>query len=586
MSILKNVRQFFSKLIFTTPAQPSRSAQEQKGPQRRDDRGRREGGQHAGRQQGGRVRRDGKPPDQRERSERAGQPGKTGLIGQQQPPPEKQERHGRGERREKPERRERGDRPRQERGPRPPRPTDETVEVEPGLPHQWDPASFDVPPEEGKVRFHDLDLPPAIMHAVADLGFKYCTPIQAGILGKTLEGADATGRAQTGTGKTAAFLITILTRFERNPAPSPRKKGTPRALVIAPTRELVVQIEKDAKGLSKYMRCKTVAVFGGMDYDKQRRVLGEGAVDIVAATPGRLLDYKRRGDIDLSQVEILIIDEADRMLDMGFIPDVRRIIESTPMKGKRQTMFFSATLTPEVSRLANSWTREPFEVDVTPPREVTVASIDQMVYIITNDEKFTLLHNMITKHQLERVMVFANRRDETLALKEKLHAHGISCGLLSGDVSQELRLRTLEAFRTGKIKVLVATDVAARGLHIEGVSHVVNFSLPQDAEDYVHRIGRTGRAGASGISVSFATETEAYEIPSIEQYIGRELRAVTPEPELLTPIPPPEESAAAEGATEGGGGRAPRPQHHRGGRPRRRGGRGRGSQGRGPQQGN
>jgi ATP-dependent RNA helicase RhlB len=583
MSILKNVRQFISKLIFTSPAQPAPSTPEKAPPQRRDDRGRRDGGQPSGRQQqGGRARRESRPQDQRERSERAGQPGKTGLIGQQQPPPEKQQRPDRGERRERPERRERGDRPRQERGPRLPRPAEETIDVEPETPHEWDPSTFQVAPEADKVRFQDLNLSPAIMHAIADLGFKYCTPIQAGILGKTLEGADATGRAQTGTGKTAAFLITILTLFERNPAPSPRKKGTPRALVIAPTRELVVQIEKDAKGLSKYMRCKTVAVFGGMDYDKQRRSLSEGAVDIVAATPGRLLDYKRRGDIDLSQVEILIIDEADRMLDMGFIPDVRRIIESTPMKGKRQTMFFSATLTPEVSRLAKSWTRDAFEVDVTPPKDITLATIDQMVYIITNDEKFTVLYNLITKHQLERVMVFANRRDETLALKEKLSSYGLSCGLLSGDVSQDLRLRTLEAFRAGKIKVLVATDVAARGLHIEGVSHVVNYSLPQDPEDYVHRIGRTGRAGASGISVSFATETEAYEIPAIELYIGRGLPAVTPDHELLmTPTPP--EAKPGEAATEG----SAKPQRPRSGsRPRRRGGRGRGSQGRGPHQGN
>jgi ATP-dependent RNA helicase RhlB len=253
------------------------------------------------------------------------------------------------------------------------------------------------------------------------------------------------------------------------------------------------------------------------------------------------------------------------------------------MKGKRQTMFFSATLTPEVNRLAQSWTRDAFEIDVTPPKDITLATIDQMVYIITNDEKFTVLYNLITKHKLERVMVFANRRDETQALKDKLSSYGISCGLLSGDVSQDLRLRTLEAFRAGKIKVLVATDVAARGLHIEGVSHVVNYSLPQDPEDYVHRIGRTGRAGASGISVSFATETEAYEIPAIEHYIGRGLPAVTPDHELLmTPTPP--EVKPGEQPAEG----TARPQHARGGgRPRRRGGRGRGSShgGRGHQRG-
>jgi ATP-dependent RNA helicase RhlB len=299
---------------------------------------------------------------------------------------------------------------------------------------------------------------------------------------------------------------------------------------------------------------------------KQKRMLGEGAIDIVAATPGRLLDYKRKGNIDLGRVEILVIDEADRMLDMGFIPDVRRIIESTPMKGKRQTMFFSATLTAEVNRLAASWTRDPVHVDVTPPQEITLTAIDQVVYIITNDEKFTLLYNLITKFNLERVMVFANRRDETQTLKDRLAAHGISCGLLSGDVSQEQRLKTLEAFREGKFVALVATDVAARGLHIEGVSHVVNYTLPMDPQDYVHRIGRTGRAGATGTSVSFATETEAYEIPAIEQFIGRQLRAITPGPELLSAPPPASEMPVREHR---------RPLHG-GGRPRGRRSRGRG----------
>jgi ATP-dependent RNA helicase RhlB len=237
-------------------------------------------------------------------------------------------------------------------------------------------------------------------------------------------------------------------------------------------------------------------------------------------------------------MEILVIDEADRMLDMGFIPDVRRIIESTPMKGKRQTMFFSATLTPEVHRLAAAWTRDAVQIDVTPPQDITLSTIDQLVYIITDEDKFMLLYNMITRLHLERVMVFANRRDETQFLKDRLAARGIRCGLLSGDVSQERRVRTLEAFRSGTLKVLVATDVAARGLHIEGVSHVVNYSLPMDPQDYVHRIGRTGRAGASGTSVSFATETEAYEIPAIEQFIGRSLTATHPDPDLLTPLPP------------------------------------------------
>jgi ATP-dependent RNA helicase RhlB len=379
------------------------------------------------------------------------------------------------------------------------------------------------------------------MRAIQDLGFQYCTPIQAGILKQTLAGNDATGRAQTGTGKTAAFLITILTHFTRTPPPAKREMGSPRALVLAPTRELVLQIDKDAKGLARHTAFTSLAVFGGMDYRKQQQILKEGPIDIIAATPGRLLDFKRKNILNLRNVEILVIDEADRMLDMGFIPDVRRIIESTPMKGKRQTLFFSATLTPEVHRLAAAWTRDAVQIDVTPPQDITLSTIDQVVYITTDEEKYLLLYNMITKLKLERVMVFANRRDETQFLKDRLAARGIRCGLLSGDVSQEQRVRTLEAFRNGRFKVLVATDVAARGLHIEGVSHVVNYSLPMDPQDYVHRIGRTGRAGASGTSVSFATETEAYEIPAIEEFIGRSLTATHPDPDLLTPLPPLEE---------------------------------------------
>lgn len=406
------------------------------------------------------------------------------------------------------------------------------------------------------------------MRAVYDLGFQYCTPIQAGILKHTLDGSDATGRAQTGTGKTAAFLITILTHLMRRPVEGERKSGTPRALVLAPTRELVLQIDKDAVALAKYTRHTSIAVFGGMDYKKQQQRLTDGTIDIVVATPGRLLDFKRQRAIDLSKVEILVIDEADRMLDMGFIPDVRRIIESTPMKGTRQTMFFSATLTPEVNRLAASWTRDAVEVDVTPPSAITLASIDQQVLITTDEEKFTLLYNMITKLGLERVMVFANRRDETQFLKDRLASRSISCGLLSGDVSQEQRVRTLEAFRKGTIKILVATDVAARGLHIDNVSHVINYSLPKDPQDYVHRIGRTGRAGASGISVSFATETEAYEIPAIEEFIGRSLGGVHPEEELLAPLP-----ELAEGVKDPGEKPKRRPPTRRGGRGRSRPGR-------------
>lgn len=414
-------------------------------------------------------------------------------------------------------------------------------------PH-WDPATFMAPLTEGKTRFHDFDLPEEIMHAIADLGFQYCTPVQAAVLSKALAGIDVTGRAQTGTGKSAAFLITILAHIARTPLPGKPRRGTPRALILAPTRELVLQIEKDARGLSKYLPTKIVAVLGGMHYEKQKQWLSDGPVDIVVATPGRLLDFKRQGFVTLSSTEILVIDEADRMLDMGFIPDMRRIIESTPPKAQRQTMFFSATLTSEVKRLAVQWTKNAWEVDIT-PEQVAVNTIDQLVYITTTEEKFTLLYNMIVRQNLERVIIFANRRDETQRLAQKLVRYGITCGLLSGEVSQHQRIKTLENFRAGKFRALVATDVAARGLHIEGVSHVINYNLPMDPEDYVHRIGRTGRAGALGTSVSFACEDDGPLIPAIEEFIGRQLQSVYPEESWLNPLPPPTKSAEAASST-------------------------------------
>ena len=401
----------------------------------------------------------------------------------------------------------------------------------------WDISQFKVEPAADKIRFHDLDLPDGIMHAIHDLGFQYCTPIQAEILPKVLDGTDATGKAQTGTGKSAAFLTVMLARLSHNPIKGQRKNGVPRALILAPTRELVAQIEKDAMGLAKHLPIRVVSVFGGTAYDKQRRAAGDNIVDIIVATPGRLLDFMRQRIVKLDQVEILVIDEADRMLDMGFIPDVRTIVYATPDKSKRQTLFFSATLTDDVTRLASQWTKDPVTVEIE-PEQVTVDTVDQQVYMITTDQKFPLLYNLIVGQKLERVMVFCNRRDETRRLYEKLASHDISCAILSGDISQDKRTRTLENFRAGKIKILVATDVAGRGIHIKGVSHVVNYHLPQDPEDYVHRIGRTGRAGAKGISVSFADEDESFYLPEIEEFIGRKLPCIYPEEELLVKPPP------------------------------------------------
>lgn len=397
----------------------------------------------------------------------------------------------------------------------------------------WDVSQFKVPPSEGKARFQDFDLPEPLLHAIYDLGFKYCTPIQAEIFPSTLSGKDASGRAQTGTGKTAAFLITVITRMLNNPIQGKRRPGVPRILILAPTRELVLQISEEARQLSKYCALRTVSVFGGMDYVKQRKQLAAGPVDIVVATPGRLLDFQRRHEINLKKIEVLIIDEADRMLDMGFIPDVRQIIHSTPSKDKRQTLMFSATLTREITRLAFHWTRDPTTVEIE-PEQVAVETVEQIVYIVTAREKFALLFNIIEQQNLNRVLVFCNRRDEVRRLREMLTRHGINCSELSGDVPQKKRVRRLEEFKTGKIRVMVATDVAGRGIHIEGMDHVINFTLPYDPEDYVHRIGRTGRAGASGTSVSFADEKDAFYIPAIEEFTDRELSCIEPNETWLT----------------------------------------------------
>ena len=399
--------------------------------------------------------------------------------------------------------------------------------VDAAVKESWDVSQFKVPPTEGKTRFHDFDLPTPVMHAIYDLGFEYCTPIQAEIFPSSLSGKDASGRAQTGTGKTAAFLITVITRILRNPIHGKRNPGTPRVLILAPTRELVLQISEEARQLSKYCAVRIVSVFGGMDYIKQRKQLAAAPVDIIVATPGRLLDFKRRREINLKKIEVLIIDEADRMLDMGFIPDVRKIVYSTPTKDTRQTMMFSATLTEEITRLASQWTRNPITVEIE-PEQVAVETVEQIVYIVTASEKFALLFNIIEQQDLNRVLVFCNRRDEVRRLSEMLIRYGINCSILSGDVPQKKRVRRLEEFKAGKIRVLVATDVAGRGIHIEGMDHVINFTLPRDPEDYVHRIGRTGRAGASGTSVSFADEKDAFYIPAIEEFTDRHLSCIEP----------------------------------------------------------
>ncbi len=400
----------------------------------------------------------------------------------------------------------------------------------------WDSSVFKVPVEDGKTRFHDLDFPSEILHAIYDLKFQYCTEVQAETLPKALIGDDVTAQAQTGTGKTAAFLITIFNHIIKNPIKDKRKHGTPRALILAPTRELVLQIEKDARELGKYVQCNILSLLGGIDYGKQQSILKSQTCDILICTPGRLIDFMKKRIVDLHKVEILVIDEADRMLDMGFIPDVKKIVYATPQKAKRQTMFFSATLSGDVKRLAESWTRQAHEF-IIKPDDITVDAIEQITYITTVDEKLTLLYNIITKNNLERVLIFVNRRDEARKLIETLDLYDISCALLTGDVEQKKRISRLERFRNGKVRVLVATDVASRGIHVEAISHVINYNLPQDSEEYVHRIGRTGRAGASGISISFADEEESHNLITLEEFLGKKVECIFPEENLLEPIP-------------------------------------------------
>ena len=385
----------------------------------------------------------------------------------------------------------------------------------------WRLEQFRVEPAEGKTRFHDLHLPAEIMHAVADLKFQYCTPVQALCLPPALQGKDVAGKAQTGTGKTAAFLITAFARFLANPLPGARKPGTPRMLVLAPTRELVIQINHDAEALGRHCGCTPLAVYGGMDYGKQQQQL-RSPCDIIAATPGRLLDFRDSHALDLRQVEILVIDEADRMLDMGFIPDVRKIVYSLPHKSRRQTMLFSATLSPEVMRLAERWMNDPVKVEIE-PEKVTLDSIQQRIFSVPARSKLALMLHILRQPEVTRVLVFRNRRDTVDQLTRQLRSYGVSCDQLSGDVPQTQRLKILEKFRAGQVKVLVATDVAGRGIHVDAISHVVNYDLPEEAEDYVHRIGRTGRAGATGVAMAFACEAGAFNMMEIEKFIGRSL---------------------------------------------------------------
>jgi ATP-dependent RNA helicase RhlB len=422
-----------------------------------------------------------------------------------------------------------------------------------------------------KIPFSTLHLVEPLNRAIADLGFQYCTPIQAQSLVYTLKGHDVVGKAQTGTGKTAAFLITIINDLVSNPqnegADGGRYLAEPRALVIAPTRELAIQIANDAVGLCKYANLHVVTLVGGEDYQKQLRALDRKPVDIVVATPGRLLDFVQNDQLYLGLIELLVIDEADRMLDMGFIPQVRSVIARTPARDCRQTLLFSATFTPEIIELSQRWVYEPITVEIE-PEKVATDSVDQIVYLVTTNDKYKLLYNLISEERASKVIIFNNRRDQVRKLADNLHRNGIEVGLLSGEVAQNKRVQTLEAFRSGQLPVLVATDVAGRGLHIDDVTHVINYSLPEEAEDYVHRIGRTGRAGAEGTSISFACEEDSFLLPNIEMKLGRPLKCIHPPEDLLKDppaferpskftAPPKTGGRSGSGDKRGGGARRP-----------------------------
>ncbi|HCB29514.1 MAG TPA: ATP-dependent RNA helicase RhlB [Acinetobacter lwoffii] len=370
--------------------------------------------------------------------------------------------------------------------------------------------------------FETLNLHPNLKKAIDALGFTTMTPIQQKVLKFTLAGHDAIGRAQTGTGKTAAFLISIMNDLLNNPIQEQRYRGEPRALILAPTRELALQIESDAQDLGKYAGLNVVTLLGGVDFDKQKNQLNKAPVDIMVATPGRLIDFVEQKEVWLDQIEFLVIDEADRLLDMGFIPSVKRIVRFSPRKEQRQTLMFSATFSYDVLNLAQQWLFEPVTVEIEPEKK-TNADVEQRVYMVAKSDKYKLLQEILRDEPIEKVMIFANRRDQVRKLYDHLKRDGYKVVMLSGEIAQDKRTKMLDQFKNGQHNIMIATDVAGRGIHVDNVSHVVNFTLPEQSDDYVHRIGRTGRAGAQGVSISFLSEDDAFYLPEIEKAIGQKL---------------------------------------------------------------
>ena len=418
--------------------------------------------------------------------------------------------------------------------------------------------------------FADLNLPGPLLQGVHEAGFEFCTPIQAEALPLALSGQDVAGQAQTGTGKTAAFLLAAFNHLLAHPAED-RRPTQPRAVMLAPTRELAVQIHKDAEVLGKHAGFRLGLVFGGTGYDSQRKMLEEG-VDVLIGTPGRIIDYFKQHVFDLNAVQVMVLDEADRMFDLGFIKDIRFLLRRMPPPVKRLSMLFSATLSYRVTELAYEHMNNPQFVSIEPDRR-TAEKVTQVLYHTAIEEKLPLLVYLLKHMDPTRSLVFTNTKDMAERIVATLKGNDLNAEVLSGDVPQNQRLRILLDFTEGRLPVLVATDVAARGLHIPDVSHVFNFDLPQNAEDYVHRIGRTARAGASGDAVSFACERYVFGLPDIEAFIGNKIPTVTVTPEMLPTLQPAakREYHARHGAERGRSGRPERrPGRERGGRHRER----------------
>lgn len=426
------------------------------------------------------------------------------------------------------------------------------------------------------MKFTEMNLPAEVLRGIADAGFSECTPIQAKTLPLALSGKDVAGQAQTGTGKTAAFLVTLFTKLLKTDRKA--REHHPMALILAPTRELVVQIEHDARLLGSHCGFTIQAIYGGVDYQKQRDALKEGA-DIIIGTPGRLIDYLKQKVCSLKSIEVLVIDEADRMFDMGFIADLRFILRRLPPFDKRQNMMFSATLSRRVMELAYEFMNLPEKVSAT-PEKMTAERVEQVLYHVAGKEKFPLLLGLLRREGMERTMVFVNTKREAEFLRDRLNANDFPCKLISGDVEQKKRLRILEDFREGRLPILIATDVASRGLHIDGISHVINYDLPQDAEDYVHRIGRTARAGAEGMAISFADEDGAFHLEAIQEYSKQKIPVEWADDDLFVHdykrTKPRPKSSASAGAAKGRGGRSgshsAKPKPHA--RPKAQGGEG------------